>query len=272
MTSVWQAGRVTGLRITLVQQRASLDPAENRDLVRSLVDRVDPGTGLVLLPEAFARDFGTPGSDVGAFAEPLDGPFVGALTELAAARDTVVVAGMFESSDDPERPWNTLAVVGPEGLRTSYRKIHLYDSFGYRESDRLTAGDGNPVVVPVGGLSLGLLTCYDLRFPELGRALVDAGADVLVIPAAWVRGPLKEDHWVTLLRARAIENTTYVLAAGQCGGHYIGMSMVVDPMGVVLAGAGPDEGVTSALVERGVLEQARRRNPSLANRWSRHVT
>src|SRR6185436_19273687 len=125
---------------------------------------------------------------------------------------------------------------------------------------------------PVGGLSLGLLTCYDLRFPELGRDLVDAGADTLVVPAAWVRGPLKEDHWATLLRARAIENTTYVLAAGQCGSQYIGASMVVDPMGVVIAGSGPDEGVANARIERRLVDEARRRNPSLANRRTRTGT
>ncbi len=189
---------------------------------------------------------------------------------MAGDVHATVVAGMFEPSDDPDRPYNTLVVVSPSGeLLAHYRKTYLYDSFGYRESDRLSAGDGEPVVVPVGGLTLGLLTCYDLRFPELGRDLVDAGADTFVVPAAWVRGPLKEDHWATLLRARAIENTSYVLGAGQCGAQYIGASMVVDPMGVVIAGAGPEEGVTSAEIERRLVDQARRRNPSLANRRTR---
>lgn len=100
---------------------------------------------------------------------------------------------------------------------------------------------------------------------ELGWALVEAGADTLVVPAAWVRGPLKENHWATLLRAQAIENTAYVLGAGQCGSRYVGTSMVVDPMGVVVAGAGPDKAVVSAEVERRVVSDARRHNPSLAN-------
>jgi predicted amidohydrolase len=266
MTSVWQAGRVTGLRITLVQQRASLDPAENRHFVRSLVDRVDPGTGLVLLPEAFARDFGTPGSDVGAFAEPLDGPFVGALTELAAARDTVVVAGMFETSDDPERPWNTLAVVGPEGLRTSYRKIHLYDSFGYRESDRLSPGPVDPVLVDVGGVPVGLMTCYDLRFPELARCLVDRGAELLVLPSAWVAGPAKVQHWRTLVTARAIENTVYVAAVGQPGPRYTGHSLVVSPAGETVAEVEDGDRLLTASVDTDEVARVRGENPSLLNR------
>src|SRR6202008_399878 len=120
-------------------------------------------------------------------------------------------------------------------LVATYRKIHLYDSFGFRESDRLVGGELSPVVVPVGDLTLGLMTCYDVRFPEMGRLLVDAGADVLLVPAAWVKGPLKEAHWSTLLHARAIENTGYVVGAGQTGRVCAGCSEIVDPMGVTLA-------------------------------------
>ena len=114
---------------------------------------------------------------------------------------------MFEVSDDPDRPYNTLVVVDRDGLRASYRKIHLYDSFGYKESDRLLAGPVEPVLVDVGGFRVGLMTCYDLRFPELARELVSRGAELLVVPSAWVAGPAKVDHWRTLATARAIENT-----------------------------------------------------------------
>ncbi len=225
---------------------------------------------LVVLPEAAMHDFGPEDHPLGPVAQPLDGRYVHGLGRLAGEVRATVVAGMFETSDDPARPYNTLVAVDPRGqVLAHYRKAHLYDSFGYRESDRLTAGDGLPVVVRVGGLTLGLLTCYDLRFPELSRSLVDAGANTLVIPAAWVRGPLKEDHWATLLRARAIENTAYVLGAGQCGEHYIGASTAVDPMGVVLGSAGLGEGVVSVWLGSRVLDEARTRNPSLANRRSR---
>jgi predicted amidohydrolase len=113
---------------------------------------------------------------------------------------------------------------------------------------------------------VGLMTCYDLRFPEHSRALVDAGATILAIPAAWVRGPLKEDHWMTLLRARAIENTVYVAAAAQCGRQYCGHSALIDPLGVAVAALGEDEGVVIGDVDEHRLTSARARNPALQHR------
>jgi predicted amidohydrolase len=249
------------LSVALVQQAAALDPAVNRGRLEELVP---DGADLVVLPEAWARDFGEAGSDVSAYAEPVDGPFAGELERVAAARGTTVVAGMFETGADPSRPFNTLLVRGR--ARAEYRKIHLYDSFGYRESDRLSAGEPEPVVVDVAGFRVGLMTCYDLRFPELARLLVDRGAEVLVVPAAWVAGPRKVEHWRTLARARAIENTVFVVAVGQPGPRYSGHSLVVDPLGDVLVEAGDGPEVVSATLDREALDGARRTNPSLANR------
>nr|WP_246300066.1 carbon-nitrogen hydrolase family protein [Nocardioides panaciterrulae] len=249
------------MRVALVQQASALEPEANR---RRLAELTPQGADLVVFPEAFARDFGEAGSDVSGYAEPAHGPFGTELARVAEERDTTVVAGMFEPGEDPGRPFNTLLVRG--AAEASYRKIHLYDSFGDRESDRLTAGAVDPVTVKVGGFTLGLMTCYDLRFPELARALVDRGAEVLVVPAAWVAGPRKVDHWTTLVRARAIENTVYVLAAGQPGPRYSGHSLVVDPLGDVLAEAGGESALVTATLDRDVLARARRTNPSLANR------
>ena len=262
------------MRVSLIQFSASTDATENLEAVTGLVTRAaaTPPTQpfddhLIVLPEAAMHDFGAPDLPLGPAAQSLDGEFVTALADLAVKVGATIVAGMFEASSDPDRPFNTVVAIGRQGeLVAHYRKAHLYDSFGYRESARMTAGDGVPVVVPFEGVTLGLLTCYDLRFPELARALVDAGADTLVVPAAWVRGPLKEDHWATLLRARAIENTSFVLGAGQSGPSYIGCSMVVDPMGVVLAGLGAGEGTATADLDPQVIGEVRRRNPSLANR------
>ena len=249
------------LRLALMQYAADLDPQVNRDRLAELTPH---DADVVIYPEAFARDFGEAGSDVGPFAEPLDGPFATEVARVAGERETTVVAGMFESSPDPERPFNTLVARG--ATSATYRKMHLYDSFGYRESDRLTAGTTDPVVIDLGGFTVGLMTCYDLRFPELARALVDLGAELLVVPSAWVAGPRKVDHWRTLVRARAIENTVYVAAVGQPGPRYCGHSLVVDPLGDVVAEAADGDAVVLASIERECLAQARRTNPSLANR------
>ena len=250
------------LRVSLVQYAASLDPAENRAALRALTPS---GTDLVVFPEVFARDFGEPGSAVDAYAEDAaTGPFVTEVAGVARERATTVVAGMFERSPDPLRPYNTLVLRG--AAVADYRKIHLYDSFGFRESDRISAGEPAWAIVPVAGFQVGLMTCYDLRFPELGRALVAAGAEVLVLPAAWVAGERKADHWRTLVRARAIENVCWVVAVGQPGPRYTGHSLVVDPWGdvVVEAGAGPE--TIAATITRARLDEARRTNPSLENR------
>src|SRR3954452_12070226 len=196
------------LSVTVVQEASALDPAANRARLHELVPS---DSDLVVLPEAYARDFGEAGSDVSPFAESQHGAFATELAAVAAEHNTTVVAGMFETSEDPARPYNTLLVRG--AATASYRKIHLYDSFGYKESDSLHAGPLTPVVVEVGGFRVGLMTCYDLRFPELARLLVEHGAEVLVVPAAWVAGPRKVEHWRTLARARAIENTVFVVAS-----------------------------------------------------------
>jgi len=247
------------VQLALLQVASSLDPAENRAGLDAL-----PEADLVVLPEAYARDFGRPGSDVSAFAEELDGPFVSALVK--AAGDRILVAGMFERSAEPARPFNTVVAVDRGGVLAAYRKIHLYDSFGYQESGALMAGELDQLpVVEVAGTRVGLVTCYDLRFPEAARRYAGE-VDLLVVPAAWVAGPRKVHHWRTLLIARAIENVMYVAGAGQAGPRYSGASLVVDPRGDVLAEAGVDAETIAAEIDPRVVVAARRENPSLANR------
>jgi predicted amidohydrolase len=256
------------MRVALIQLRASTDSEHNRAVVRQRLDRLDgAGVDLVVLPEGSMHDFGPPDHDLAAAAEPLDGPYVDMLTDQARRLDATVVGHIFERHESSGLPYNTTVVIGPDGAtRAAYRKVHLYDSFGYVESDRLSAGPIEAVTVDVDGLRIGLLTCYDLRFPEFSRLLVDRGADVFAVPTAWVSGPLKEDHWETLLRARAIENTVYALGAAQCGPTYSGRSMVVDPMGVVVAAAGESDADVMADLSADRIVAARKRNPSLANR------
>jgi predicted amidohydrolase len=258
------------VRTALIQLSVATDAETNMIALSPLIaDAAGAGATLVVLPEAAMHDFGSASLELGPVAQARNGLFGTFLAEQARVHAITIVAGMFEQSDNSSRPFNTLLVAShDDGLTHHYRKAHLYDSFGYRESDRLSPGDAKPVTVRLGDLTLGLMTCYDLRFPEFGRALVDAGADVLVVPAAWVRGPLKEDHWTTLLRARAIENTAYVLGAAQTGPTYVGCSAVVDPLGVVVASAGDEETVVLGDITPERLADVRRRNPSLANRRS----
>jgi predicted amidohydrolase len=245
------------------QHASALDPATNVAALASV--EVPAGADLVILPEASARDFGEPGSDLAPYAEPLDGQFVTALRELADRSGAAVLAGMFEQSEDPARPYNTLVLVDGAEV-TTYRKIHLYDSFGYRESDRVAPGPLEPVVVGVRGFRIGLMTCYDLRFPELARALAAAGAEALLLPAAWVAGPRKVDHWRTLLQARAIENIAWVVASAQPGPRYCGHSLVAAPTGEILTEAGDGEEWLTATIGADAVQQAREANPSLRNR------
>ena len=265
---------MTLMHLALIQLCSTIDSVTNRAEIESQLaelgetDRLD----LVLLPEASMHDFGSADHDLTAVAETLDGPFVTMLGEQAARLEATIIAGMFEATSQG-LPFNTLVVVGPDGtLRETYRKIHLYDSFGYKESDRLLPGDLTPTVVDIAGRKVGLMTCYDLRFPEHARALVDAGADMLVIPAAWVAGDHKLDHWRTLLAARAIENTVHVAAAAQGGERYTGHSLVADPWGSILVEAETTRAIVRATVPFEEVTRARGVNPSLANRRIHHTS
>ncbi len=254
------------MRAALVQLESDVDSAANRETVASRLLAVDPAVDLVVLPEATMHDFGSADHDLAAVAEPLDGPFVALLAEHARRLGATVVGGMFETASGG-LPFNTLVALGPDGaLCATYRKVHLYDSFGYKESDRLGAGPIAATTLEVAGTTVGLMTCYDLRFPEMARLVVDAGADTLVLPAAWVAGEHKLHHWRTLLTARAVENTVHVLAAAQGGPRYTGHSLALDPHGQVLAEAGDGDETLVATVDPGTVSAVRDVNPSLANR------
>lgn len=253
------------LALGVAQFAPTADTSANLDSIAELVATASSrGARVVVFPE-YSSYFVDPFDvSLAENAQPLDGPFVQALGDLARRHDVVVVAGLLETGDDAHRIRNTVVAVGPDGLRAHYRKLHLYDAFGQRESDWVQAGDlAPPQTFELGGLRFGLMTCYDLRFPEVGRLLVDAGADVFLVPAEWVRGPLKEHHWRTLLHARAIENTVYVAAADHPPPLGVGSSLVVDPQGVEIAAVGTATDVAVAHLDIGALERVRRVNPSL---------
>ncbi|SDQ08025.1 carbon-nitrogen hydrolase family protein [Leucobacter chromiiresistens] len=255
-------------RLTVAQFSATLDVARNRELSVSLIAQAAPSSDLVVIPEnAMYSDPAKEQPDSG-YSEALDGDFVTALREAAERGGTHVVAG-FTETNPGGHPYNTLVHIAPTGeLDGIYRKIHLYDAFGYRESDSVTAASADtPLTFAVNGITVGAATCYDLRFPEMARWLVDHGADVLVYPAAWAVGPMKELHWESLLRARAIENTTYVAAAGQTGPHCTGQSQIIDPLGIMRASAGEEaDAFATAVISSDRVAQVRSTNPCLENR------
>ncbi|WP_072313868.1 carbon-nitrogen hydrolase family protein [Agrococcus sp. Marseille-P2731] len=249
-----------------VQWAPGADPEENREQAASWIDRAAArGARLIVLPEYSQHCSSDLAATAPAVAEPLDGPFVAMLQERATAHGALVIAGLVERLDAGVS--NTVVAVDDQGIRIAYRKVHLYDAFGSSESDWLTAGDpAQSPVVDAFGTRIGIQTCYDLRFPEMTRRLVDAGADLIVVPAEWVRGPQKERHWTTLVTARAIESTVHVVAADQAPPLGVGCSLIVDPMGVPLAALGDEEGIAIAPIDPGAIERTRLRNPSLANR------
>lgn len=260
---------VDAIAIAVAQFAPGSDKAENLAAIRRLAATAAArGAQLVVFPEYssfFTPELGQAALDA---AEPLDGPFVDGVAEVADALGVYIVAGMLERTDDPSRFSNTIVAIAPGvGVEARYRKTHLYDAFGQRESDWVVAGPiEEPQTFAIGQLTVGIQTCYDLRFPEVTRRIVDAGAEVVLVPSEWVRGPLKEQHWRTLVTARAIENTVYVAAADQAPPIGVGNSMIVDPMGVELATIGEETDVAVAWISKSRLAQVRSTNPALALR------
>ena len=254
------------LRLAVGQLAASTEWAENLAACTDLIARADDaGADLLVLPEGVLARFTDDFSRLRTAAQPLDGPFVSGIRAATEGRHVTVVLGVHEPAPDG-RAYNTLVAVANGQLVTTYRKLHLYDAFSARESDNVMAADEVPPLCDCAGLRVGLMTCYDVRFPELARLLAVAGADLLLLPAAWVRGPLKEWHWQLLVSARALENTVYVAAAGECGPRNIGRSMVVDPLGVTVAAAGEEPALLVTDLDADRIASARERLPVLANR------
>jgi predicted amidohydrolase len=252
--------------IAVAQFAPGDDTAENLERMSRLAgDAANRGALLVVFPEY--SSYFTPIMDASwaEHAQGLHGPFVRALAELASELGIHVVAGLVERIQGETRVANTLVALDPNAeLVAYYRKVHLYDAFGQRESEWIVPG---PVEAPqtfaFGGFTVGLQTCYDLRFPEVTRQLVDAGADLVLVPSEWVRGPLKEAHWRTLATARAIENTVYLAAADHAPPVGVGNSLIVDPMGVELAGLGEEVGTAVAWITPARVTEVRRINPAL---------
>jgi predicted amidohydrolase len=237
-------------------------------------DAAARGAELIVLPEKWVV-LGT-ADELRAGAEDLDGPALTWARAIASELRVDLVAGSLSLHEDGrERLVNASVHIGPDGAdRAIYRKLHMFDvevdGRSYRESDAEEPGDEVVVSETAGGVELGLTVCYDLRFPELYRELAARGARIIAVPSAFTLATTR-DHWEVLVRARAIEDQAFVVAANQIGDHGHGMrsggrSMIVDPWGVVLATAPDSECAIVADLDLDELDDVRRRLPSLANR------
>jgi predicted amidohydrolase len=256
-------------KISVVQMCSSQDKQDN--LLRSIDfigESTERGAELVCFPEfqmAYSPSTQSP-HDLAKIAETIGGNFVTALSKAARKNKVGVVAAIYENARK-QKVFDTAVILAPSGKVSSvYRKLHLYDALGFRESIKLTSGKsiGGPVRTAAG--NVGVMICYDLRFPELSRILALRGASILVTPSAWVQGEMKEEHWQTMVRARAIENGSYVIAPAQVGNIYCGRSMAVDPFGIVLADMGQREGIEVVEIDTKRVQQVRRSLPLLKNR------
>ncbi|MFF5792389.1 carbon-nitrogen hydrolase family protein [Paeniglutamicibacter sp. NPDC012692] len=260
------------MRLALAQIVSTADSAQNLSIVRDYAKRASSaGAELVVFPEATMCAFGNPLLDV---AEPLDGPWAEEVRAIARDLGIVIVAGMFTPGSGA-RVRNTLLVTGP-GVETSYDKIHLFDAFGFFESDGVDAGE-SPVTFEHNGTVFGLATCYDIRFPALFTSNARAGAMVNIVCASWGIGEGKAEQWDVLVRARALDSTTFIVACGQGDPSTVGIdangaaptgmghSAVASPAGksLLALGAGPELAVFD--IDTNEVPDIRLKLPVLAN-------
>ena len=269
-----------GMKVAAVQLTSTGNITENQELALAKIrEAAGNGARLIVLPEATSQNFRSGRLDEQ--AQTLEGPFATAIQALAEELEVTVVAGMFCPADTVEREGktinrvtNTALIAGP-GVLGGYDKIHTYDAFDYRESDTVLAGE-SLVAFDVDDLIVGVATCYDIRFPEQFKELASQGAQLIVVPTSWADGPGKLEQWRLLTAARALDSTSYILAAGQSrpGGEAeagnpsgptgIGHSTIVDPNGVRMAEAGYEDDILYADIDPNEVAKTRRALPVVA--------
>lgn len=259
-------------RVALVQLQASIQKDENlRSAIEYIENAKSKKAELVAFPEflmAYSPSSQT-ANELTGIAEPVNGEFVSALREAAKKNGIGVVATIYEKSRIKNRVYDTALLIDKTGkLSSVYRKLHLYDALGFKESTKLARGKEltKPARTSIG--SVGMMICYDVRFPEMSRMLALMGANILVMPSAWVQGEMKVEHWQTMLKARAIENGCYVVAPDQIGNIYVGHSMVVDPFGRIVLDMEERVGLEVVDLDNKLVDDVRKKLPLLKNRRS----
>ncbi|MFL6315123.1 MAG: carbon-nitrogen hydrolase family protein [Nitrososphaeraceae archaeon] len=266
--------------VALVQMKSSEDKDENLKLSLDFVkEAAKKKASLICFPE-FQMAFSPRSQSLKGLtkiAETMDDSnFVLTLGEAARRNRINIIATLYEKNTKNSRTtinqfdnrvYDTAVIINSNGVIYSvYRKLHLYDALGFKESAKLMAGNSIEKPVKMSAGNIGLMICYDIRFPELSRILAINGADILVVPSAWVHGIMKEEHWQTILKARAIENGSYVVAPDQVGHIFSGRSMVVDPFGIVMLDMGNREGMEVIEIDKSRIQKARESLPLLKNR------
>ena len=258
------------MKVATVQFKASTDKAANLQRILGYISRAaEKNAELIAFPEfmMFYTKSTQTAEELAGLAETIRGEFVSEVARSARQNRIQVVGTFYEKSRVTDRVHDTAFLVSKSGrLLSTYRKVHLYDALGFKESDKLAAGSqiARPAKTSVG--TVGMMICYDLRFPEMSRHLAAAGSHVLVAPSAWVNGTMKKEHWLAINRTRAIENGCYVVAPDQTGNIYCGRSLVVDPFGRILLDMKDRQGVGYADISLDVLERTRKALPLLGNR------
>ena len=257
-------------KIAIAQISSSTDKQTNRSAALGYIQEAKKmGAGLIAFPE-FLMAFSPANQsaeELTQVAESVDGAFITALCDAANANGVAVIAPIYETSPMTHRVFDTAVWIDAKGKVASvYRKLHLYDAFGFKESDKFHPGNDIAPLVESGDCRFGMMICYDLRFPEMARMLALAGANVLVVPSGWVQGDLKVAHWQTMIKARALENGSFVVAPNQVGNVYTGHSMAVDPLGRTLADLGENEGLALIELDFKLVNDVRDKLPLLKNR------
>ncbi|MGC2431145.1 MAG: carbon-nitrogen hydrolase family protein [Nitrososphaeraceae archaeon] len=264
-------------KIALVQMKSSTIKSENLKLsVDYIRQAAKKKVELVCFPEfqmAYSPLEQT-AKELSTIAEnAINGNFITTLRKEAKRHRIKIIATIYENINTKRkkktdyRVSDTAIMISEKGdVMSIYRKLHLYDALGFKESAKLVGGDKIERPVKVGIGKIGLEICYDIRFPEMSRILTLDGADVLAIPSGWVQGIMKEEHWQIMLKARAIENGCYVIAPDQVGNIFSGQSMVIDPFGITLLDMGKKEGVEVVEIARDRVEFVRKSLPLLKNR------
>jgi predicted amidohydrolase len=205
--------------------------------------------------------------ELASLAETINGNFVSTIAKAAKKNSIQVIGTLYEKTKKKDRVYDTSFLIDKSGkLVSTYRKIHLYDALGFKESTKFEPGSKitSPTKTTLG--KIGMLICYDLRFPEMSRLLASTGSDILVAPSAWVKGNKKEEHWITINKTRAIENGCYVIAPDQVGNIYCGRSLVVDPYGQILLDMKKKQGIGIVDISLNRVKQTRKVLPLLQNR------